>query len=123
VWLVPSKAGRPLTPLEHQQLQPYFTALVLQQARIVENEVPWWLSSRMCAVVWKQTIYFRPDTYHPNTQHGLALLGHELTHVSQFTYGMTLWKYLWSCRYGYRQSCYEQQAYAQGARIGKNFMA
>ncbi len=75
----------------------------------------------MCAVVLGRTIYFRAGAYQPNTKRGVDLLGHELTHVSQFLHGMTLLKYVWSCRNGYYKSTYEIEAYAKGQLIAANF--
>jgi Domain of unknown function (DUF4157) len=109
--------GRPLTARERQQLTPYFSAQVLDIARIVDGKTPFWLRRDMCAVVLNHTIYFRPNYYQANTPKGLSLLGHELTHVAQFLHGMTPLKYVWSCKKGYMHSPYEVQAYAMGARI------
>jgi len=110
--------SRPLTTQEYTIYKPYFSQKVLCQARIVEGKVPFWLRRDMCAVVLGETIYFRAGYYQPNTPQGAVLLGHEITHVAQFLCGMTLFKYIWSCRKGYMQSPYEVQAYAMGARIG-----
>jgi len=71
----------------------------------------------MCAVVLGSTIYIRAGHYELNTKLGVELLGHELTHVSQYLHGMTIWKYLWSCRKGYAKSAYEIEAYAKGRLI------
>ena len=118
--------GRPLSAQEHAALKPYFNARVLVEARIVDGSfggrVPFWLRRDMCAVVLGNTIYFRAGYYQANTPQGLSLLGHELTHVAQFMYGMTTLDYIWSCRKGYMQSPYEVQAYAMGWRIAKSFI-
>lgn len=110
---------RPLTTQERQLYQAYFPRNVIAQARITDGKVPWWLRPSMQAVVVYHRIYFRPGVYQPNTPQGIALLGHELTHVSQFLHGMTILKYLWSCRYGYANSIYEQQAYTKAQMIVK----
>lgn len=113
--------SRPLNAQEYAALKPYFNAQVLHKARIVDGSfggrVPFWLRRDMCAVVLGSTIYFRAGYYQANTPKGLSLLGHELSHVAQFMHGMTILKYIWSCRNGYLQSPYEVQAYAMGARI------
>lgn len=109
--------GRPLSMQERIIFKPYFSSQVLHIARIVDDKVPFWLRRDMCAVVIGKKIYFRAGHYQTNTPQGAILLGHELTHVSQFLHGMTLLKYLWSCRKGYMQSPYEVQAYAMGSRI------
>ncbi len=120
--LVESKvAGRVLTMQELAIFKPYFAANVLGQARIVDGRVPFWLSRKMCAVVIGCTIYFRAGAYLTNSKRGAELLGHELTHVSQFLHGMTLFKYIWSCRRGYFKSCYEIEAYAKGHLIANQF--
>ena len=113
--------GRPLTLQERSIFKPYFANIVLERARIIDGRVPFWLRRDMCAVVLGERVYFRAGVYQPNTKRGIALLGHELTHVSQFLHGMTLWRYIWSCRYGYRHSIYEQEAYAKGHLISSGY--
>jgi len=115
--------GRPLTPQELTIYRPYFAHIVLERARIVEGKVPFWLWPRMCAVVWRHRIFLRRDAYYAATPQGVALLGHELTHVSQFLHGMTVPDYLWSCRFGYRHSHYELAAYRQGTQIARDYVA
>ena len=113
--------GRPLTLQERNIFKPYFAYIVLDRARIVDGRVPFWLRRDMCGVVLGARVYFRPGVYQPNTKRGIELLGHELTHVSQFLHGMTLLKYVWSCKNGYRNSVYEQEAYAKGRLIARFF--
>jgi hypothetical protein len=117
--------GRPLSAHERAIFKPYFSPQVLHMARIVDGSVggrvPFWLRRDMCAVVLREKIYFRAGYYQANTPEGACLLGHELMHVAQNLHGMTLLKYIWSCRKGYMQSPYELQAYAMGARIAQNF--
>ncbi len=117
--------GRPLTIQERTLFQPYFALIVLDSARIVDGSVganvPFWLRTDMCAVVLWHRIYFRMGVYQLNTKRGLELLAHELTHVSQFLHGMTVFKYLWSCRKGYIKSQYEIEAYAKGRLISNFF--
>ncbi len=113
--------GRPLSALEQSVFKAYFAQNVLNVARIIDGRVPFWLRRDMCAVVLGHRIYFRTGCYQPNTKRGVELLGHELTHVSQYLYGMTMLKYIWSCRKGYMQSLYENEAYAKGRLIAKYF--
>jgi len=117
--------GRPLTAQERIIFKPYFAQIVIEQARIIDGSfggsVPFWLRRDMCAVVLGHRIYFRAGYYQPNTKRGAELLGHELTHVSQYLHGMTVLKYLWSCRNGYFKSAYEVDAYAKGRLISDNF--
>jgi hypothetical protein len=108
---------RPLTVHERTVFAPYFCHEVLEAARIVDGKVPFWLRRDMCAVVLYNRIYLRVGAYQPDTPQGMALLGHELMHVAQYLAGMTVWRYLWSCRHGYRNSPYELQAYAAASRI------
>lgn len=115
------KQGRTLTDQEKQTFRPYFANNVIEKTRIIDGRVPFWLRSDMCAVVINYRIYIRPGIYVPNTRSGVALLGHELMHVSQFLHGMNWLKYIWSCRYGYRKSKYEVDAYAKGRLIAANF--
>jgi Domain of unknown function (DUF4157) len=117
--------GRPLTLQERTLFKPYFAHIVLERARIIDasfgGSVPFWLRRDMCAVVLGNKVYFRAGVYQPNTKRGAELLGHELVHVSQFLHGMTWWRYIWSCRKGYRRSPYELEAYAKSDVIAKNF--
>jgi Domain of unknown function (DUF4157) len=113
--------GRPLTVQERALFKPYFAHIVLEKARVIDGRVPFWLRRDMCAVVLGCHIYFRAGVYKPNTKQSAQLLGHELTHVSQFLHGMSLFKYIWSCRNGYMQSLYEIEAYAKGNFIAKYF--
>lgn len=115
------RQGRPLTAEEQQIFEPYFAKNVIEQARIIDGYVPFWLRKDMCAVVVNCRVYFRAGAYQPNTKCGVELLGHELTHVSQFLSGMNWLRYCWSCRKGYRKSVYEQEAYAKGCLIAANF--
>lgn len=94
---------------------------MLNAARIIDGCVPFWLRRDMCAVVLGHRIYFRLGAYQLNTKRGVKLLGHELTHVSQYLHGMTLLKYMWLCRKGYMQSIYEIEDYAKGRLIAKYF--
>jgi hypothetical protein len=116
------RQGRPLNLQEREIFKPYFAKIVMEQARVVDGKVPFWLRRDMSAVVLKNKIYFRCGVYQPNTKRGVELLGHELVHVSQFLHGMNYLKYIWSCRKGYRQSVYEIEAYAKGALIAQNFL-
>src|SRR5687768_17163994 len=113
-------AGRPLTVTEHTYCQPYFKAETLDKARIINGYVPFWLSKRMRAVVLGHKIYMRKGAYllapQPSVD-DLCLLAHELTHVEQYLSGMTIIKYLWASRHGYRQNPYELEAYAKGYYI------
>jgi hypothetical protein len=115
------KQGRPLSVAERTVFKPYFASQVIERTRIIEGHVPFWLRRNMCAVVLGHRVYLRAGVYQANTAEGVALLGHELTHVSQFLHGMTILRYLWSCRHGYRHSHYEIEAYAKGAMIARNF--
>lgn len=112
---------RPLSAEEKRIFKPYFAENVIAQARIVDGRVPFWLHKKMCAVVLQHRVYFRQGVYRPNTQCGVELLGHELMHVSQFLHGMNWLTYCWSCRFGYRKSRYEIEAYAKGKLIAANF--
>ncbi len=115
------KQGRPLSVQEQSIFRAYFAQNVLNAARIIDGCVPFWLRRDMCAVVLGHRIYFRAEAYKLNTKRGVELLGHELTHVSQYLHGMTMPKYIWSCRKGYMQSLYEIEAYAKGRLIAKYF--
>ncbi|MDI1300110.1 DUF4157 domain-containing protein [Methylotenera sp.] len=109
--------GRPLSAAEFQLYQPYFQTCTLQKARLIEGRTPFWLRKSMCAVVLGHRIYFREHAYQCNTPQGIELLAHELTHVEQYLSGMSLFKYLWAARRGYRQNLYEVEAYAKGAAV------
>jgi hypothetical protein len=115
------REGRALSLQEKVIFRPYFAHIVLEQVRIIEGQVPFWLRPSMCAVVLRNRIYLRSGVYLPNTRSGVELLGHELTHVSQFLHGMTILSYLFSCRKGYAQSRYEIEASTKGTLIAKHF--
>jgi hypothetical protein len=108
---------RPLSAAESQLYRPYFQSSTLQKVRIIEGHIPFWLHKNMCAVVLGCRIYFRENAYQFNTPQGTELLAHELTHVEQYLSGMTIFKYLWAARRGYRQNPYEVEAYAKGAMV------
>lgn len=81
----------------------------------------------MCAVVLGHRIYLRADldrprAYQADTVTGIELLAHELTHVEQYLSGMTVLKYLWASRKGYRENPYEIAAYQKGATVRKQLM-
>ena len=114
--------GRSLNLVEFQRYQPYFKAQTLQKVRIFEERVPFWLNRSMCAVVLGHRIYFRSGSYRMNTPQGIALLAHELTHVEQYLSGMTILKYLWASRHGYRKNPYEIEAYKNGAAVMDKIM-
>lgn len=111
------QTGRPLTATERAFCQPFFKADSLNEARIIHGHVPFWLKKCMCAVVLGRSIYMRKGAYLKAGKPTLAdvkLLAHELTHVEQYLSGMTVIKYLWASRHGYRQNPYEIEAYARG---------
>lgn len=109
--------GRPLTASERIIYQAHYQPSTLLVVRIIEGHVPFWLRNNMCAVVLGRRIYFRAGVYKPDTLAGIELLAHELTHVEQYLSGLTIVKYLWASRYGYRQNPYEVEAYAKGAYV------
>ncbi|MDO9204981.1 MAG: DUF4157 domain-containing protein [Methylotenera sp.] len=109
--------GRPLHAAEREMFQIYFQPRTLHKVRIVEGHTPFWLHKNMCAVVLGARIYFREGVYQFNTRNGIELLAHELTHVEQYLSGMTVLKYLWASRRGYRKNPYEIEAYAKGVYV------
>lgn len=114
--------GRPLTAHEKQLFKPHFSLEVLEHARVIEGKVPFWLRREMDGVVLGNSIYFRAGVYHPGRLCGVELLAHELTHVEQFGQGLTLAKYLWESRRGYRKNRFEVEACAKAAMI-RSFLA
>lgn len=113
---------RSLNEFELNLYQPYFDQRTLNLARIIEGNIPFWLSKRMCAIVIGSRVYLRaeldrPRAYQMGTSVGVELLAHELTHVEQYLSGMTIWKYIWASRNGYRKNPYEIEAYQKGAIV------
>jgi Domain of unknown function (DUF4157) len=102
-------------------LRPYVAELDLDRAMLHLGLVPWYLGRRFCAIVRGKDVYVRPGMYVPDTAEGLALLGHELTHVSQYRSGMTALKYLCAALRGYANNKYEQEAFAVQAAILRDF--
>jgi hypothetical protein len=123
------RPGRALNASERALYTPYFQRRTLEMARIVEGYVPFWLNKQMGAVVLGHHIYFRSGLYQPgvsdliNAPVSLELLAHELTHVEQYLSGMTIGKYLWASRHGYRQNPYEIEAYDKGAYVCAQILA
>lgn len=120
--------GRSLTAAELNLYRPYFEQRTLDVVRIIEGKVPFWLRKKMCAVVLGRRIYLRaeldrPRAYQANTPVGIELLAHELTHVEQYLSGMTIFRYLWASRYGYRKNPYELEAYARGAAVSAQILS
>jgi hypothetical protein len=115
--------GRPLSAVERSNYQLYYQPCTLHEVRIIEGHVPFWLHKSMCAVVLGVRIYFRTGAYQANTRNGIELLAHELTHVEQYLSGMTVFKYLWASRRGYRQNPYEVEAYARGAFVSAQILS
>jgi len=109
--------GRPLTALERARYAAHFEPDVLDAARVIDGRVPFWLRPDMCGVTLGARIHLRAGVYDPHIADGVELLGHELVHVRQYRDGMTVWRYLWASRRGYRRNPYETEAYAIGARI------
>lgn len=114
--------GRPLHATERGMFQIYFQPRTLHAVRIIEGRTPFWLNKNMCAVVLGTRIYFREGVYQFNTRNGIELLAHELTHVEQYLSGMTVLKYLWASRRGYRKNPYEVEAYAKGAYVYEHIL-
>ena len=77
----------------------------------------------MNAVVLGRHIHFRPGAYQAGTLQGITLLAHELTHVEQFLNGMTLLRYLWQSRRGYRRNPYEIEAHGKADSVMRAFAA
>jgi len=115
--LIHRDAGRRLTAVERVRYAACFAADVLDVARVIDGRVPFWLRPDMQGVTLGARIYLRPGAYDPNDIDGIELLGHELVHVRQYREGMTVLRYLWASRAGYRRNRYEVEAYAIGAQI------
>ena len=113
---------RPLSPVELARYAPYFSADVLDVARVIDGKVPGWLRPDICGVTLGSRIHFRAGAYDPLTAEGIELLAHELVHVRQFSEGMTLSRYVWACRRGYRRNSFEVEAYAVAAQIRANLV-
>lgn len=115
---------RPLTDSEKRLLAPYIPKIDLENARVHEGKVPWYLPKRFAGITRGNDIYFRPDAYNPGTAPGIALLGHEMVHVGQYREGMTAIKYLWSSRKGYStETKYEKPAYGVEWEIFRDLSA
>jgi Domain of unknown function (DUF4157) len=108
---------RGLSADEMRALAPYIATADLTRAVLHCGTVPWYLPKRFSAIVRGHHIFFRPGVYDPHTVAGIALLGHELTHVGQYRMGMSAARYLCSVIGGYHNSRYEKAAFAMQARI------
>jgi hypothetical protein len=114
---------RGLSAHEMRALERYIPTTDLTQAVLHCGTVPWYLPNRFSAIARGRHIFFRPGVYDPHTAAGIALLGHELTHVGQYRAGMTAAHYLCSVMRGYQRSRYEKAAFAMQARILKDLRA
>ena len=65
------------------QLQPFFPGENLFNISM-NHGIPWWSAGSPDAVTFGNSIYFGAGQYSPGTVGGLALIGHEITHVAQF---------------------------------------
>ena len=108
--------GRGLSPLERARYAPFFDAGLLDDVRIVDGRVPFWLRPDMLGVTLGRRIYFRRGAYDPARRDGIELLAHELAHVRQYARGMTVLKYVWASRRGYWRNPYEVEARAVAAQ-------
>ncbi len=115
--MIGRREGRPLSAVERARYAAHFSAGLLDSARVFDGRVPFWLRPDMQGVTLGPRIYLRPGAYDPNSADGIELLGHELVHVRQYREGMTVLRYLWASRRGYRRNPYEVEAYALGARM------
>lgn len=113
--------SRPLTDHETRALRPYIPQADLQDVRIHEGVVPFYLPRRYIGIARGNHVYFRPGSYTPHTATGLALLGHELVHVGQYRRGATWLSFLLSyARHGYRDSPLEVAARDVQQRIARD---
>lgn len=112
-----SVRGRSLTALEHARYTAHFEPALLAAVRVFDGRVPFWLRPDMDGVTLGPRIHFRAGAYDPHSAAGIELLAHELVHVRQYRDGMTVLRYLWASRRGYRRNRYEVEACAIGARI------
>ncbi len=110
-------SSRRLHDAEIDALLPYVPLVDLKNATLHLGRVPWYLPRRFGAIVRGNHVYLRCGIYVPLTPAGIALLGHELTHVGQYRNGMTAVSYLCSAICGYSNSRYEKAAFAVQARI------
>ncbi len=115
------KGARWLTTDERVALSSHFNDDVLDNVRIYEGKVPFWLRSDMDGITLGNKVYFRDGVYQPNTASGIELLAHELVHTVQYSQGMTKVKYLWQGRKGYWKNPYEVEAYGKAADFRKSF--
>jgi hypothetical protein len=111
---------RALHDREKAALAAYIPREDLENARLREDGVPWYLPRRFCGITRGNRIYFRPGAYDPASDAGIALLGHELVHVGQYRRGMTALSYLASALRGYLRSRFEREAFALQTRIAQD---
>jgi Domain of unknown function (DUF4157) len=113
--------GRALTEREKAALAACIPQEDLDDARLHEGRVPWYLPARFVAITRGHRIYLRPEACRTDSIDGLALLAHELAHVGQYRQGATWLTFLLSyIRRGYRNSPLEIQARQLEARVRRN---
>jgi hypothetical protein len=72
-----------LSPCAMNRLRPYFPGIDLTQVNIHEG-IPSYVVGDPGAYTEGNDIYFKPGEYDPYSVQGLADIGHELTHVTQY---------------------------------------
>jgi hypothetical protein len=107
-----------LDVLEKLQLyikSPLDTVHIHEGCNLNADVIPGDDSSHRNAITFGEHIYFEPGEYHPQDDHGFALLAHELTHVLQYRqkgFADFTCQYATHCAFGLYQGCeIEESAY------------
>jgi RHS repeat-associated protein len=73
----------PLSQCVKDLLKGYFGGFDLNKIDVHQG-LPWWVRSGVGAITLGNDIYFAPGEYDPYSAAGIALIGHEVTHSTQF---------------------------------------
>jgi hypothetical protein len=105
-----SLVSRHLTKIEREAPKCYIPDEDLANAIVHVGHMPFFAPDWAWGITIGNDIYIRDSDFSARTPSDIALLGHELVHVGQFRNGLTVFGYVWSCRWGYANSPYEVQA-------------
>ena len=79
----PPPPGEPLSPCVKSRLAPYFSGVNMDKVRVHEG-LPAYVVGDQPFYTEGNDIYYKKGHYDPNTVGGLAVIGHEVTHVEQY---------------------------------------
>ncbi|HEV2827108.1 MAG TPA: RHS repeat-associated core domain-containing protein [Pyrinomonadaceae bacterium] len=95
-----SSAGKRLSPCVKNRLRPYFPGLDLDKIRIFEG-IPAYVIGNNRAYTEGNNIFFGKSQFDPYSAEGIGLIGHETTHVQQYSRGVIRFVASYGGQYGH----------------------